>query len=414
MPTRAGWQLLLFSVAAFVTGRAFGILELYVVGATTAAAAITALAVRALRVSRLEVRRTLSSPLVGVGEQADVTLRIANRSEGRSPLVVLRDRIAEEATDSDREVRLYLAPMSGRSYFRRQPHATDSKRIEARYSLETARRGVVHVGPLRIEDHDALGLARRWRHLDLRDRLVVHPPIESLMSSPVSADGDPMSAELRRWALDRAPADFDGMREYVTGDDPRRIHWPTTARLDQLMVRQFRSPPKGRLTIIIDTRPPGDLRAPQDCTTSVAVSIAAAVLEAGDEAQIVTSDGSSTSILTGLADMPAALEFCALLSGGSDQIAQGLASHGCVALAVTASPLAASDETSRLGLARHLGASMVVTCDVERWGTDTAVSAAGSVSGWIHLTGPGQLSQFWPPTGLNRSSSNISQKTSRT
>ena len=49
-----------------------------------------------------------------------------------------------------------------------------------------------------------------------------------------------------------APADFYGIRSYRPGDSPRWIHWRTTARVGQPMVREFEEPPQQHLTVILE------------------------------------------------------------------------------------------------------------------------------------------------------------------
>ncbi|MEZ5167894.1 MAG: DUF58 domain-containing protein [Acidimicrobiales bacterium] len=88
------------------------------------------------------------------------------------------------------------------------------------------------------------------------------------------------------------------------GDDLRRIHWPSSARQGDLQVRQFRPPRHGRLTVVIDTRPPGDTDTVLDVTTSIAASITASVLQAGDAARIESTDGRTTPFFVhGLAQL---------------------------------------------------------------------------------------------------------------
>ena len=106
------------------------------------------------------------------------------------------------------------------------------------------------------------------------------------------------------------------LRPYAAGDDPRHIHWKSTARLGEFMVSRFQPSRPGRLTVVIDTRPPGDAASVQDRTTSVAASIVSSVLRAGDEARILTTDGRGTPVLQRRSDVAVALEFLALLAGG--------------------------------------------------------------------------------------------------
>ncbi|MFM8304337.1 MAG: DUF58 domain-containing protein [Actinomycetota bacterium] len=51
-----------------------------------------------------------------------------------------------------------------------------------------------------------------------------------------------------------AAGEFLAVRPYEVGDDPRRVHWRTSARTDELMVRQYVLPRRGHTTVVLDTR----------------------------------------------------------------------------------------------------------------------------------------------------------------
>ncbi|MCY4507050.1 MAG: DUF58 domain-containing protein, partial [Acidobacteria bacterium] len=249
------------------------------------------------------------------------------------------------------------------------------------------------------EDLAGPGLARRRRSLDSRTRMIVHPPIEQLASPRLPVGGDvSLPIEFRRRSLGLASEEFDVLRPYIEGDDLRHIHWRSTARLDEFIVRGFQPSRPGRLTVVIDTRPPGDSAAVQDRTTSAAGSIVSAVVRSGDEARILTTDGRSTPLLANRHDIGAALEFLAKLEGGRPTIDIEAVDGASVVVAVTASPDAMDDEGSRHGLAQRLGASLVVTHGTGHRGP--TAPAADIEGGWIHVTGPGQLPGLWRLTAL--------------
>ncbi|NIA26371.1 MAG: DUF58 domain-containing protein [Gammaproteobacteria bacterium] len=58
----------------------------------------------------------------------------------------------------------------------------------------------------------------------------------------------------RAETVQRGGEDFFSLREYQTGDDLRRVHWPTTARRDEMMIRQFEAPWEPRALIVVDPR----------------------------------------------------------------------------------------------------------------------------------------------------------------
>ena len=164
----------------------------------------------------------------------------------------------------------------------------------------------------------------------------------------------------RRRSLGLESDEFDVLRPYVEGDDLRHIHWRSTARLDEFMVRRFQPSRPGRMTVIIDTRPPGDLMSVQDHTTSVAASIVCAVLRSGDEAQILTTDGRRTPLFVHDSEVGAALEFLALLEGGQPDIDVEAISGGSVVV-VSALPEAIDTDGARHELAQQLEASLIIT-----------------------------------------------------
>ena len=377
MPTPVGWKLLALGVIAVFGGRATGIQELYVVGGTAISAVVVALVVRLVHPSRLSIDRRVSSAMVAVSERMRVSLHIANLSRLRSPAV----RIHEQVSGAG-DAHFSLAPLPGGST------AVGS------YRLRPQRRGVLEIAPTLVGDVDGLGLARRRHIQQKRTRVIVHPPIETLVSPRLPVGGDlSLPDEFHRRSLGLESEEFDVLRPYVEGDDPRHIHWRSTARLDEFMVRRFQPSRPGRLTVVIDTSPPGDLVSVQDRTTSVAASIACAVLRSGDETRILTTDGRGTPVLAQESEIGVALEFLALLEGGRPAIDVETIDGGSVVVAVSASPDAIDDDTVRHALARRLRASLVITYGSGHRGA--AQPTADYEAGWIHLTGPGQLPELW-------------------
>ena len=378
MPTPTGWKLLALGVAAIGGGRAFGILEFYVIGVSALAAAVAALAVRLVHPSRLSITRRVSSTMVAVSEPLEVRLEVANRARLPSPTV----RISEQIVGAG-DARFSVAPVP--------PGAVAA----SSYRLQPSRRGVLEIGPTLITDVDGLGLARRRRTIKSSTRVIVHPPIEDLASPRLPVGGQlTLPVELRRRSLGLTSEEFDVLRPYTEGDDLRHIHWRSTARLDEFTVRRFQSSRPGRLTVVIDTRPPSDEAAAQDRTTSVAGSIVSAVARSGHEARILTTDGRGTPLLSHRHDIGTALEFLAMLEGGQPAIDVTRIDGASVVVAVSASPHVIDDEGARHGLAERLGASLVITYGTGHRGlTPPTADAAG---GWINLTGPGQLPRLWP------------------
>lgn len=120
------------------------------------------------------------------------------------------------------------------------------------YPVTGARRGHFRLGPLQVRRIDPLGLADQVRTIGGVDQVVVTPRVHPLLGRPLEAMGVGMAAEAQRSGLS-GTADVL-VREYRRGDDLRRIHWRSTARHDQLMVRREESARDQRARILLDSR----------------------------------------------------------------------------------------------------------------------------------------------------------------
>ena len=94
--------------------------------------------------------------------------------------------------------------------------------------------------------------------------------------------------------LRRATADpmsgFVSMREYVPGDDPRMIHWPTSARTGTLMVREHVEVRRPEFTVVLDTAT--SVGTPEDFEelVDVAASLAIHAIRTGLDVVVRTTD----------------------------------------------------------------------------------------------------------------------------
>jgi len=161
---------------------------------------------------------------------------------------------------------------------------------EAEYPLPTGRRGAVAVGPLVISVGDPFGLAERRGEVAGTARLVVHPRIHRVLALPRSSSRD---ARLGRTHPARAPRgdDFFTLREYEVGDDLRRVHWRSTARTGDLMLRQDEMPWESRSTILLDTRPSTHQGESFERAVEIAASLATAMCRGRRQVRFVTTGG---------------------------------------------------------------------------------------------------------------------------
>jgi uncharacterized protein (DUF58 family) len=117
----------------------------------------------------------------------------------------------------------------------------------------TARTWLTHRGgPTRITSGDPFGIFRVSQTIPAHSSLIVLPmlfDVNHFLSPPGLLPG---GKAIRRKSIDITPH-AAGVREYVTGDPMKRIHWPTSIRRDQLMVKEFEQDPQAEVWLFIDT-----------------------------------------------------------------------------------------------------------------------------------------------------------------
>ena len=121
------------------------------------------------------------------------------------------------------------------------------------YRLLLPERGRYAFGPAQLNTRFPIGLVERGLVLPLEGELLVHPRIGRLSASWRSRlrRGTEMATTRTRQA-GSFDDDFHRVREYQQGDDPRAIHWPTTARRGELIVREFRESRDRPLAVLVD------------------------------------------------------------------------------------------------------------------------------------------------------------------
>lgn len=134
--------------------------------------------------------------------------------------------------------------------------------------IPTDRRAVIPIGPARAVRGDALGLMRRGVPAGQIDLLYVHPRTTAVGGLQQGLLRDLEGAETT--VLSNSDLAFHTLREYVPGDDRRHIHWRTSAKAGELMVRQFVDSRRSQVTIAISARAE-DYRTPDDYELAVSI-----------------------------------------------------------------------------------------------------------------------------------------------
>jgi uncharacterized protein (DUF58 family) len=280
--TARGYGVLGTGLALLAGGYWFGYPELAVLGCACLVAVAGALAFVAWR-PKLRVRRSASPDRVMRGEPSRVRLEIGNASRLFGASLVARDRCESATGPARRRIATVAVPLVRL----RRGHETTVD-----YPVPTTRRGVVEVGPLEITRRDPLALVGVLRRYGDSARVWVRPRVHTIAAVPVglsrSMDG----------RVDRVPhgsITFAALREYVVGDDLRHIHWRTSARVGELMVREHVDTSLPRVVVLLDDRAAahgpdqhGESTFEAACEAAASVIVAAVREHVHVEVQLVT------------------------------------------------------------------------------------------------------------------------------
>lgn len=255
MFTRSGLGVAIAAVVLAVCGVAWRYEELVLFAVAMGVA--LAMALWSSRVKHgMRLVRLVASPRVARGDPIRVVYRASNPGRRATSTATLID------TCDGTEVRLPLPSIGGLD------------RIEVSGSIPTRRRGVFDIGPWVVERVDPLGLAVGSRTGEALGSIIVHPRIHQLVGPYGAMHTIEEEAVIRRAAADPLSG-FVSLREYVDGDDPRLIHWPTSARMGTLMLREHVELRRPEFTVVLDAAvsagSPDDFEEMVDVAASVAV-----------------------------------------------------------------------------------------------------------------------------------------------
>lgn len=268
--TRYGVLAIVAGLIALAIGRAFGVIELFVIGAGFIAAVVAALVYVLLRTPRVVGIRTVRPTILVAGDTGHVDLQLHHGGSLRSSRFGLRERVGRVGS-ADHVAELTVEPLAARSA------------ATAGYQLPTSGRGTITLGPLVAELRDPLGLLSRTRTVAGIDTVVVAPRAH-LVDMPELGNG-PLGRHLLAQARRLGPGEFHSLREYADGDEPRTIHWRASARSDKLLVKQHSVEGLRRMLVLLDT----DRSSFADAASfERAVTVAASLVRSATHADLVT------------------------------------------------------------------------------------------------------------------------------
>ena len=223
--------------------------------------------------------RVVTPTRITLGGVADVELVVENGSRFTTGLLLLEDTVPV-ALGSPAHVVLDRIP----------PGARRSKH----YPVEGLERGRARIGPLSVVITDPFGMASVTRSFDPTSTVMVVPEIVSLGSGGASMTPGGHNDTVFRALAARGDDDLLP-REHRPGDDIRHVHWRTTARLGELMVRREEQAWHAAVTIVLDDRISAHHGTGTSSTFEWAVSATASVamhfLQQGWRVVVLTTSG---------------------------------------------------------------------------------------------------------------------------
>ncbi len=185
-----------------------------------------------------------------VGQVFEERFRINNRFPFVRLWVEVRDESPLPGNSASRVLSL-IGPRQQRSYIA--------------YTILN-RRGLFHLGPTLLVSGDPFGLFLNATPVEAKNDLVVLPYIVDLKSFPSPAGMFPGGRAILRRAAEITPQ-AASVREYAPGDALRRIHWPTSARRDRLMTKEFEQDPQADVWLFLDAYGPVHFRMAEEENT---------------------------------------------------------------------------------------------------------------------------------------------------
>lgn len=310
---------------------------------------------------RLSLDRTVTPQHLVAGQSARVRLTL--RNEGRVPSGAL---LLEEQLP-------YVLGTRPRFVLEGIGHGW-TRTVD--YVVRSDVRGRFDVGPMTVRVRDPFGMVELGRSFRGTAPLVVTPRTTPLPA--ISLDGG------RRGAGDDRPRAFAigsaedvTIREYRRGDDLRRVHWRSSARAGELMVRREEQPGQSRVTLLVDNRlrahrgqgVASTLEAAVSATASVGVHLAGR----GYDVQLVTASGLDPASVGRTRevgpDTGPLLEALAVLR--ADRIVgldTGWLGGGRTGLLVAVLGAVAEEDVPALRrLAQHADTALAIVLDVDAW-----------------------------------------------
>ncbi|MGZ8593358.1 MAG: DUF58 domain-containing protein [Actinomycetota bacterium] len=213
------------------------------------------------------------------GDRVEIDLVLTNRGRGTRPALLVHDE--------------HVAPSTA---FVSRLGAGETLVVST--LRPAARRGVHTSSEVVLASAAPFGVAVKRRRLAVPGETVVYPAVVPLRELPFLGASPTAERALHTMPRRGTGPDYLGIREYRWGDSMRHVHWPSTARHGELMVREFEREETRRLAVVVDAAADvGEGVTPLDRCCSIAASIAFAAAGRGQGVRLIAAAGGEPVVL---------------------------------------------------------------------------------------------------------------------
>ncbi len=247
-------------------------------------------------------------------------------------------------------------PVERRCYYLKLPAGRTQ---ETAYRHTLPRRGYQRVTGFRLSTRFPFGLIRKSRDVEAPLDLLIYPALvpvpDNLLPTTLATTGQ------RRTSRKSRSGDFHGLREYRTGDDPRDIHWRTSARRGRPFIRESEDETGRTALVVLDGEPAGSTAAAAtgtpppapspafEAAVSMAASLAIALCKRGFQVGL-DAPGAFLAPADGRDQLPAMLKALALTDAHAGRAGHDNATHARAGRAATCFRVTPSGATAQVSV----------------------------------------------------------------
>lgn len=211
----------------------------------------------------LTATRYLSDSHAFEGEPVDITLAVTNN---RPTKFFLEIWDVFPAILKKKEGHDYVVTRLGKN-----------QRLECMYSVECYKRGIYSIGPVKIRTTDPFGFFVQEDKIPIFSDLTVYPHLANIDGLPLKTTRSFVKIGAMSSPARGDVGEFRSIREYRQGDDLKYVHWKSSARIGELVVKEFERVTSTDIMIFLDMEELRDVGIGRETTFEYGVRIAASV-----------------------------------------------------------------------------------------------------------------------------------------